>query len=307
VSVANRSTNLTNVVRVGRLDVVATPIGNLSDLSARARESLAEADVIAVEDTRRSGQLLAALGIQKPLISLHSHNEHERGPDLLARLKAGEVIALISDAGTPLLCDPGFNLVRLAAAAQIQVRTIPGPTAIAAALSIAAIPADRFCFEGFLPTKPRERRIRLAELAHEPRTLVFFEAPHRIAESLADCAVALGETRAAAVTRELTKIFESVYRGSLAELAQRAAKEPEFCRGEITLVISGEPQNNLSETPDDIDPVLVAQQRALLERVISIALDHLPASKAAAMGAAITGVSREVAYALAVEFSKARR
>ena len=169
----------------GRLEVIATPIGNLSDLSSRARDSLASADVVAAEDTRRTGQLLTALGLQKPLISLHAHNERERSPALLQRLAAGERVALVSDAGTPLLSDPGFELVRLAAAAGHEVRAIPGPTAIAAALSVAGVPTERFCFEGFLPSKPRERETRLESLARESRTLVLFEAPHRIADTLA--------------------------------------------------------------------------------------------------------------------------
>lgn len=293
-------------LRQGRLEIVATPIGNLADLSPRAREVLAAADVVAAEDTRRSGQLLAALGLQKPLVSLHTYNERERGEVLLARLQAGEVIALVSDAGTPLLSDPGFDLVRRAAAAGIEVRTVPGPTAIAAALAVAAIPADRFCFEGFLPAKPRERRQRLQALAAESRTLVFFEAPHRIAAALADCAAVFGEERVAAVTRELTKLHESVYRGTLAELAQRAASEPQFERGEITLVVGGVP----SVSEDAVgagDPVQQAAQRDVLERTLRAALTHLPASKAAAIAAAASGLEREVAYARAVQLAAERR
>ncbi len=292
--------------RQGRLEIVATPIGNLADLSPRARDVLAAADVVAAEDTRRSGQLLATLGLQKPLVSLHAHNERERGELLLARLQAGEVIALVSDAGTPLLSDPGFDLVRRAAAAGIEVRTVPGPTAIAAALAVAAIPADRFCFEGFLPAKPRERRQRLQALATEPRTLVFFEAPHRIAGALADCAAVFGEARVAAVTRELTKLHESVYRGTLAELAQRAVSEPQFERGEITLVIGGAPSMT-DDALGEADPVQQAAQRDILERTLRAALAHLPASKAAAIAAAASGIEREVAYARAVQLSAERR
>jgi len=292
--------------RQGRLEIVATPIGNLADLSPRARDVLAAADVVAAEDTRRSGQLLAALGLQKPLVSLHAHNERERGELLLARLQAGEVIALVSDAGTPLLSDPGFDLVRRAAAAGIEVRTVPGPTAIAAALAVAAIPADRFCFEGFLPAKPRERRQRLQALAAESRTLVFFEAPHRIAAALADCVAVFGEERVAAVTRELTKLHESVYRGTLAELAQRAASEPQFERGEITLVVGGAPSMT-DETLGEGDPVQQAAQRDILERTLRAALAHLPASKAAAIAAAASGLEREVAYARAVQLAAERR
>lgn len=281
----------------GRLEVVATPIGNLADLSPRARDALAAADVVAAEDTRRSAQLLNALGLRTPLISLHAHNERERTEELLGRLQSGAVVALVSDAGTPLLSDPGFELVRRAAAAGIEVRCVPGPTAIAAALSIAGLPTERFAFEGFLPSKPSERRARLAALAREVRTLVFFETPHRIAEALADAVVAFGAHRAAVVTRELTKVHESVHRGSLAELAVQAASDPQLSRGEITLVIAGAPEERGEPAVSD----------EALERVLRAALVHLPASKAAAVAAAATGVPRERAYALAVQWAAARR
>jgi len=288
----------------GRLEVVATPIGNLADFSPRAREALADADLIAAEDTRRSGQLLSALGLQKPLISLHAHNERERGDALLARLRAGEVIALVSDAGTPLLSDPGFDLVQRAAAAGVEVRSVPGPTAIAAALSVAAVATDRFCFEGFLPAKPRDRRQRLELLRREPRTLVFFEAPHRIAAALQECAAVLGGTRQAAVARELTKLHESVYRGRLGELAQRAAQEPAFGRGEITLVIAGAAAEVAAE--GDATPNAPIAADEVMERVLRAALAHLPAAKAAAIAAAASGLGREAAYARAVELAAAR-
>jgi len=284
--------------RCGRLDVVATPIGNLADLAPRARQALADADLIAVEDTRRTGALLSALGLQKTMVSLHAHNERERGDSLLARLAEGAVIALVSDAGTPLLSDPGFDLVRRAAAAGVPVRCVPGPTAIAAALSIAGIATLRFCFEGFLPARTRERRLRLAELATESRSMVFFEAPHRIAESLADCAVAFGAEREAAVTRELTKVYETVYRGTLGELAAQASRDTDFCRGEITFVVAGAPAS-VGEAAGSDD--------ALLERVVRAALEYLPASKAAALAAAVTEVSRDRAYEVAVRFAAARR
>lgn len=288
--------------RVGRLDVVATPIGNLADLAPRARDALAAADVVAAEDTRRTGQLLASLGLRKPMVSLHAHNERGRADELLARLQTGEAVALVSDAGTPLLSDPGFELVRRAAAAGIAVRTVPGPTAIAAALSVAAIPTERFCFEGFLPARTGERRARLAALALEPRTMVFFEAPHRIAESLADCAAAFGAAREAAVARELTKMFETVHRGTLGELAARAVDDADMARGEITLVVAGMPQ---AARPDEGAPRDPAAQQQL-ERTLRAALVHLPASKAAALAAAACDVPRAEAYALAVQFAPER-
>lgn len=272
----------------GRLDVVATPIGNLGDLSPRARAALLEADLVAAEDTRRTGQLLAALGQTRPLVSLHAHNERARVVELLGRLRDGARIALVSDAGTPLLSDPGFELVQAAARAGIEVRAVPGASAITAALSIAAIPAERFCFEGFLPAKPRERRERLAGLAQERRTLVFFEAPHRIVASLADLAAALGAERPAAVGRELTKAFETMYRGTLGELAVRAAGDPSFARGELTLVVRGAPPGESSERAGELD------------RLLAVLVKELPPAKASAIAAQLTGVRRAEAYARAL-------
>ncbi|MCC6173349.1 MAG: 16S rRNA (cytidine(1402)-2'-O)-methyltransferase [Gammaproteobacteria bacterium] len=280
--------------------MVATPIGNLGDLSPRAREVLAAADVIAAEDTRRTAQLLAAIGLQRPLLSLHEHNERGRADALLARLARGEQVALVSDAGTPLLSDPGYELVRRAVAAGHAVRAIPGPTAIAAALSVAGLATDRFCFEGFLPARTGERSARLEALRREPRTIVLFESPHRIAGSLADCARVLGAERAAAVARELTKVYETVYRGKLGELAARAAAEADFARGEITVVIAGAPEPAEDEAAAVADP-------AALERLVDAALGHLPASKAAALASAATGVPRKLAYEVAVRLAARRR
>jgi 16S rRNA (cytidine1402-2'-O)-methyltransferase len=276
----------------GRLDVVATPIGNLSDLSPRAQEVLANADVIAAEDTRHTGTLLKAIGISKPLVSLHAHNESSRVPELLARLAAGEAIALVSDAGTPLLSDPGYELVREAARSGCDVRAVPGPSAITAALAVAGLPTDRFCFEGFLPARSSERRTRLEAVAADPRTLVFFEAPHRIEECLADLAAVFGEDRQAVVTRELTKAHETVYRGTLSELTALAKTEPNFARGEITLVVHGAPATQ--EKADSVE----------LERVMTLLLRELPPSRAAALAAQLTGSRRNDAYALAMRLAK---
>jgi 16S rRNA (cytidine1402-2'-O)-methyltransferase len=270
----------------GRLQVVATPIGNLSDLSARAREALAEADLIAAEDTRHTLGLLQAIGISKPMVSLHAYNEGQRVPDLLARLSAGEIIALVSDAGTPLLSDPGFELVSGAARSGIDVRVIPGPSAITAALAVAGLPTSRFCFEGFLPSRSRERRTVLARLAHESRTLVFFEAPHRIAETLADFVAEFGGERAAVVARELTKAHETVYRGTLGELAQQAVNDANFQRGEITMVVQGAP-----EVERRVDS-------ELLRRAVELLSKELPPGKAASIAAQLKGASRNEAYEL---------
>jgi 16S rRNA (cytidine1402-2'-O)-methyltransferase len=273
----------------GRLQVVATPIGNLADLSERAREALAGADVIAAEDTRHTAALLKTLGISKPLLSLHEHNEARRVPALLARLGAGERVALVSDAGTPLLSDPGYELVRRAAAAGFEVSAIPGPSAITTALAIAGLPTDRFCFEGFLPPRQSERRAALQALAHEPRTLVFFEAPHRIAASLADMAATLGPQREAVVARELTKAHETIYRGTLDELTQRAGAEANFARGEITLIVHGAAA-----------PVAAGVDEQLLRRTVEVLSKELPPGRVAAVAAQLTGAPRAAAYALAM-------
>jgi 16S rRNA (cytidine1402-2'-O)-methyltransferase len=275
----------------GRLDVVATPIGNLSDLGARAREVLAAADLIAAEDTRHTLALLNSIGVSKPLVSLHAHNEARRVPEVLAQLARGALVALVSDAGTPLLSDPGFDLVRQAVAAGFVVRAIPGPSAITAALAVAGLPTERFCFEGFLPARVRERQSALAALAEETRTLVFFEAPHRIAQSLADLSAAFGAARAAVVTRELTKVHETIYRGTLGELAQRALAEENFQRGEITIVVHGAVRAHRSVDPQ------------LLKRTVTLLLKELPPGKAAALAAQLTGVRRSEAYLIAMRIA----
>jgi 16S rRNA (cytidine1402-2'-O)-methyltransferase len=285
----------------GRVEVVATPIGNLADLSPRARESLQRADLVAAEDTRHTGQLLAAFGIERPIVSLHTHNERARSADLLARLAEGVTIALVSDAGTPVLSDPGFELVRSAAAAGHDIVAIPGPTAIAAALAISGLPAERFCFEGFLPARPRERRTRLSELASEPRAMVFFEGPHRLVEALADMATAFGAEREAVVARELTKAFETVYRGTLAELGTRAAADPNMSRGELTLVVAGLARAARGEGDAADDGAL----RLALERTLRVLLRELPPSRSAALAAQLTGARRSDAYTLALEIAAA--
>jgi 16S rRNA (cytidine1402-2'-O)-methyltransferase len=272
----------------GTLQVVATPIGNLADLSPRAQEVLRAAAVIAAEDTRRTLQLLKSVGIVRPLISLYEHNEAQRVPQLLARLEAGETVALVSDAGTPLLSDPGFELVRAAARAGFTVQAIPGASAITTALAAAGLPAQRFCFEGFLPARGAARRAALAALAHEPRTLVFFEAPHRIIATLTDMAAEFGAQREAVVARELTKAHESIYRGTLTQLVALAQADENFARGEITLVVNGAAAADTQST----DP-------AELQRIVDVLLKELPPGRAAALAAQLTGATRAAAYALA--------
>jgi 16S rRNA (cytidine1402-2'-O)-methyltransferase len=246
---------------------------------------------VLAEDTRHTAALLAACGISRPLLSLHDHNESSRVATLLERLQRGEVLALVSDAGTPLLSDPGFVLVRAVAAAGLEVRTIPGPSAVTAALAVAGLPTDRFVFEGFLPTRGGERQAVLARLSAEARTLVFFEAPHRIGKTLQQLAASFGPERAAAVARELTKMYETVYRGSLAELAQRAAQDKDFARGEITIVVAGA-------------SAAAEGDEQLLARALPLLLKDLPPARAAAIAAQLSGVPRPRAYEQALLLSR---
>ncbi len=278
------------MAQAGVLYVVATPIGNLGDISARTREILAGVGVVAAEDTRHSAQLLREMGLERPLVSLHEHNERARTGELVARLAAGESVALVSDAGTPLVSDPGFLLVRAAIEAGITVSPVPGPCAAIAALSAAGLPGDRFCFEGFLPARAIARRRRLAELARETRTLVIYEAPHRIADCLADLAESCGRERRASVARELTKHFETFYRGSLGELADRAANDADMRRGECVVIVEGAVETG----PDE----------SRLDETLAVLLDFLPASAAAAATAKLTGARRNDAYARALELTK---
>jgi len=267
----------------GRLYVVATPIGNLADFSPRACEVLRLCQVIAAEDTRHSGALLRHFGITTPLLSLHEHNERQRSPELVARLQAGESVALISDAGTPAISDPGFDLVGAAAAAGLEVIAIPGPSAVVAALSIAALPTDRFCFEGFLSARAAARRAHLQTLAGESRTIVLYESPHRIAATLADCERVFGGERRAALARELTKLHETLYRGSLAELGLRSRTDPDLARGEIVLVIAGAAPRERSELGE-------------LDRVLTLLLAEIPLKQAARLAAQLVGARDNEAY-----------
>ena len=223
----------------GRLYVVATPIGNLGDLSPRAREILQTCSLIAAEDTRHTGILLKHFGIQTPQLSLHDHNEQRRAGEIIQRLRDGASVALVSDAGTPAISDPGFELARAVAAAGFEIIAVPGPCAAIAALSIAGLPTDRFCFEGFLPARGAARRKRLQSLEQEARTLVLYEAPHRVRDMLEDCAAVFGAERSAVVVREITKLHETTYRGSLRELLARAETDADVGRGEIVLLVAG--------------------------------------------------------------------
>lgn len=267
----------------GTLHVVATPIGNLGDLSPRALETLKRVDAICAEDTRHTRQLLAHFGLERPLLALHEHNEGDAAAPLVARLLAGDSLALVSDAGTPLVSDPGFRLVRAARAAGVRVSPVPGPSALVAALSAAGLPSDRFVFEGFLPAKAKARREHLQALAAEPRTMIFYESSHRIEETLADMAMAFGEERPAVVARELTKLFETVLDGGLAGLAQRVREDANQRKGEFVVLVQGAP-----EAAD----AKVAEGRRLYARLC----EHLPPSTAAKLAADLSGAPRKALY-----------
>lgn len=270
----------------GTLYVVATPIGNLDDISARARDVLSKADVVAAEDTRRARQLLTRLGFSRRLVSVHENNEAERVEQLIDVLLSGGAVALISDAGTPLVSDPGYRLLAAARDQAVPVSPIPGCCAAIAALSVAGLPTDRFRFEGFLPARSSARRKRLMALRNCPDTLIFYESVHRIAAVLDDFQELLGPERPITVARELTKLHETIYRGSIAEVREQLKTDPGGGKGEFTLVVSGQ------QAPPETN-------RVELQRVVEILLAELPARQAATLAAGITGAGRREAYRLA--------
>lgn len=269
--------------RPGTLFVVATPIGNLGDLSPRALETLKSVAAICAEDTRHTRQLLSRFGLERPLIALHEHNEDEACAPLLARLQGGESLALVSDAGTPLVSDPGFRLVRAARAAGIAVSPVPGASALVAALSVAGLPSDRFVFEGFLPAKSGARLARLSELAGETRTLIFYESSHRIEDSLSDAAAVFGPERPAVLARELTKLFETVLDGSLAQLQERVRGDVNQRKGEFVLLVHGAVEGADAK---------VVEGRRLYAKLS----EHLPPSTAARLAADLSGAPRKALY-----------
>ena len=270
----------------GTLYVVATPIGNLEDLSPRATRTLAAVDVVAAEDTRHSGRLLSHLGLQKRMIALHDHNEKDRAAGILAELAAGRGVALVSDAGTPLISDPGYVLVREARADGHRVSPIPGPCALVAALSAAGLPTDRFLYVGFLPAKRSGRRASLESLCSEVATLVFYESPHRILDSVRDIAEVLGSEREVVLGREITKTFETFYSGSVAEVLAELERDPHGSRGEFVVMVRGaeaQASNSMEATMD-------------VDRVLRVLLTELPVKKVAKMAAELTGLSKNELY-----------
>jgi len=273
-----------NDMAAGRLWVIATPIGNLDDLSPRAAELLRTADLVAAEDTRHSAPLLARVGSAARMIALHEHNEREQAARIVEAVLAGGNVALIADAGTPLISDPGYRVVRAVREAGGIVSPVPGPCAAIAALSVAGLPSDRFVFEGFLPAKSSARRERMRALASETRTLIFYESSHRIAESLADAIGEFGATREAVLARELTKLFETVIAAPLGEIAARVDADANQQRGEFVLLIGG-------ASDADADAQLAEGRR-----VFALLREELGPAKAAKLAAAITGAPRKALY-----------
>lgn len=274
----------------GALFVAATPIGNLGDVSTRLKATLERVSGVAAEDTRRTRKLLQSLGIPVAMVSLHAHNERSRIPELLARLLSGEDLALMSDAGTPGISDPGMRLVREARQSGIRVTPLPGPCAAVAALSVAGLPADRFHFEGFLPSRQAARRSRLKQLNAVPETLVFYESVHRLTAALEDMQGVFGGERKAVLMREMTKLHETAYGETLDELCRQAASGTIVPKGEFTLVVGG------AGRPDG--------NEAVLDSVLTALLEELPTRQAARLCAKLTGLSRRVAYRRALKLQK---
>lgn len=270
----------------GTLYIVATPIGNLDDLSPRATRILAGVDVVAAEDTRHSGRLLAHLGIQKRMMALHDHNEKDRAASLVAELVAGRDVALISDAGTPLISDPGYVVVREARKAGCRVTPIPGPCALVAALSAAGLPTDRFLFLGFLPAKRAGRRASLESVAAQTSTLVFYESPHRILDCVRDIADVIGPERDLVLGRELTKTFETFYAGTAAEVLAVLEQDPHGSRGEFVVMVRGATASAVDESVATLD----------VDRVLRVLLAELPVKKVARIASELTGLSKNELY-----------
>ncbi len=278
-----------SIAQPGILYIVATPIGNLDDITIRARDILSEVDAIAAEDTRHSRPLLQHLGINGALFALHDHNEEQKSKIVIERLQSGESIALISDAGTPLISDPGYRLVRHAHRAGIEVIPIPGASAITTALSVAGLATDRFCFEGFISAKSAARRAQLRHLVDEPRTLIFYESAHRIVATIKDMADIFGVGREATIARELTKKFETVRQSTLGDLKNFITEDSNQQRGEFVVLIAGK----RVERPDRLD----SESR----RIVDLLGADLPVRQAAKLAAGITGIKRQVCYRYLLE------
>lgn len=275
----------------GILYCVATPIGNLEDITARALRILSEVDKVYAEDTRVTRRLFAHFGIQNQLESLHDHNEASRVENIRQELEQGMRVALVSDAGTPLISDPGYKLVHALGHAGCKVVPIPGASALVAALSAAGLPTDRFAFEGFLPAKPASRRKVLEGLEKETRTLVFYESSHRVADFLLDLSAVFGNSRQVVVLRELTKLYESIYRGTADSILQFMLADSDRSRGEFVVVVEGKPVSS------DVS----GQEALAADKVLDILLEDLPVKQAAAIAARLTGLPKNQLYRQALE------
>ncbi|AKA47638.1 TPA: 16S rRNA (cytidine(1402)-2'-O)-methyltransferase [Haemophilus influenzae] len=269
----------------GILYIVATPIGNLQDITQRALETFAQVDLIAAEDTRHSGLLLSHYGIKKSFFALHDHNEQEKAHILVEKLKQGSNIALISDAGTPLISDPGFHLVRQCREAGIRVVPLPGACAAITALCASGIASDRFCFEGFLPAKSKARKDKLENIAEEDRTLIFYESTHRILDTLEDMQAVLGEERYIVLAREMTKTWETIAGNTIKNLREWLLEDPNRTKGEMVLIVEGKPK---SDNNDEISPQAV--------KALELIAEELPLKKAAAIVAELYGYKKNALY-----------
>ena len=269
----------------GILYIVATPIGNLQDITQRALETFAQVDLIAAEDTRHSGLLLSHYGIKKPFFALHDHNEQEKAHILVEKLKQGSHIALISDAGTPLISDPGFHLVRQCREAGIRIVPLPGACAAITALCASGIASDRFCFEGFLPAKSKARKDKLENIAEEDRTLIFYESTHRILDTLEDMQSVLGEERYIVLAREITKTWETITGNTIKNLREWLLEDPNRTKGEMVLIVEGKPK---SDNNDEISPKAV--------KALELIAEELPLKKAAAIVAELYGYKKNALY-----------
>ena len=269
----------------GILYIVATPIGNLQDITQRALDTFAQVDLIAAEDTRHSGLLLSHYGIKKPFFALHDHNEQEKAHILVEKLKQGSNIALISDAGTPLISDPGFHLVRQCREAGIRVVPLPGACAAITALCASGIASDRFCFEGFLPAKSKARKDKLENIAEEDRTLIFYESTHRILDTLEDMQSVLGEERYIVLAREITKTWETITGNTIKNLREWLLEDPNRTKGEMVLIVEGKPK---SDNNDEISPQAV--------KALELITEELPLKKAAAIVAELYGYKKNALY-----------
>ena len=284
---------MTVTIKPGCLYVVATPIGDVGDMSVRGRAVLAAVDQVAAEDTRTSAKLFDQLDLRTPLTAVHDHNEAHRVPGLIAKLQAGESLALISDAGTPLISDPGYRLIAAAHDAGIRVAPVPGPCAAIAALSVAGLASDRFHFEGFLPSRQGPRVARLSLLAEATPTLILYEAPHRIVETLEDLVATFGADRLATLAREITKTFETIKRATLAELLAWVMADSNQQRGEIVLVVAGAPERDAEDT-----------RPLSAETILRVLVRELPVKQAAGLTAELMGLKRNGLYDMALKLKQ---